>query len=350
MKKPIGLKIDIPEGSKITTIKASDELRAFFENERKNKKQINDYITEFLGGKKVFNKANDIFTKAMTDSLPSNLAKDCLYCKGDSKDESDKKCSKYYMQMGLTYDVAAQSFVQIIFANSHIRNNKEQLKALTINFFKCFRWVKGQGLVFLDLEKLCRHALNSGFLSLSQLFAQSEALQNIEVLNNSLDNVNDESMNNKVLLKEDENYLELQKEFFENKMRFYKEKLKLQKESKLLKDKPKKTKKDKVTKPTTPQYALYYYYLQEGREYPYFENHPEGKIQAIEEVLNKEGLQTSAKYFQIKYNFIANYKTNRVAKNQKKNIDFVANTMLNDYKKPREIAISELSEIINRYK
>lgn len=349
MRKPIGFQINLEEGSKIKTLKMSDELSAYFDKEYATK-TATDYITEFLGSQKAFDKANEIFTQAMSDSLPKGLGSDCLYCKGESKDEDDKKCTKYYLQMNLSFSVSATEYVNIVLKNQHIKNNKKFLKELTINFFRCFNFIKDHGLVYFDLEQLVRHCLNAGFLSISEIFSKSDVLYNLSSINNSIDKLEEEDLNNKLYNKEDVNYLELQKKFFENKLRFYKEELQLQKELKLANHTPKNNKKENTTKPTVPQYALYYYYLQEGRDYPYFENHPEGKVKAINELIEKEGLQTTAKHFQIKYNFIANYRTNRIAKNQKKNIDYVANTMLNNYKNSREIAISELSEIINRYK
>jgi len=99
--------------------------------------------------------------------------------------------------------------------------------------------------------------------------------------------------------------------------------------------------------PTIPQLALFYYYIQVSREFPKFEKHSKGKVKAIEELLKEEGIQTTVKYFQLKYNFINNHKTNRIALNQAKNISYVIDKMLIDYPKAKEIATSEYNLAIN---
>ncbi len=89
---------------------------------------------------------------------------------------------------------------------------------------------------------------------------------------------------------------------------------------------------------------MYYYYLQAGGYYPYFENHSAGKLKAINELIIKDNINTTDKYFQLQYNKISNHKTNRIAKRQASNIDYVANQMLNDYPKSKKIALLELKE------
>ncbi len=108
----------------------------------------------------------------------------------------------------------------------------------------------------------------------------------------------------------------------------------------------KKTNKN-VQRLTIPKYALFYYYIQVSREFPMFEKHPKGKVKAIEELLKKEGINTTSKYFQLKYNFINNHKTNRIALNQAENISYVIKNMLKDYPKAKEIAQNEYNLAID---
>ncbi|MCB0536041.1 MAG: hypothetical protein KDE33_00800 [Bacteroidetes bacterium] len=108
--------------------------------------------------------------------------------------------------------------------------------------------------------------------------------------------------------------------------------------------------KNNKKKISISQYALYVYYLQRSGEITWFENHPEGKLKAIKELLINEGIDTTPKYFQIKYNLINNYNTNRIAKNQIPNISYVIENLLSDYPRAKEIAIKELEEAHSKSK
>lgn len=342
MKKNIGFEIKMNENEKVKVFDLPKETSEYL-NSLIPEKNHTYYLKEFLVYEKNYNNAMDALHNSMEDSLPEKVKSQCKYCNGLSNDKSDKNCIKHTMQMQFTFVVAANEFINLVFRNRFIYNNKPNLLKLTAEFFYCFRFINGKGLMYFDLEKLCRTALNFGFLSLSDLFAKSEIFQAHSIINDTLDSINDEDLQNKVLQREDENYLDLQKEFFENKLRYYKEKIFVEEKQKSLNPK-KRSKSEKTKEPSIPHYVLYYYYLQTNGYFGYFENHPKGKVKAIEELINNEGIDTTVKYFQIAYNKIAHHKTNRVAKNQVPNIDFVANKMLKGFPKAQKEAQQELRE------
>ncbi|GAA0723871.1 hypothetical protein GCM10009430_27770 [Aquimarina litoralis] len=342
-KDIIGFEIDLEEGDRIVEIQTSPELKEYFK--KQFEKNHTYYLTEFIGGKKNYDIAYNTFVKAMRESLPFNIEENCKFCKGEGKEIGDKSCQKFYLQMDLTYIIAASEFINLVFKNKYIYNDKPKLQKLTVKFFDCLRFIKNEGKMYFELEQMCRYTLNSGFLTLSQMLANSEKLNAYKIINRTLDELNEEELQNKVLRREDENYLDLQKEFFENKLRYFKEELYLEEKDnqRLQKENPKKEKQVRKN-PSILQYALYYYYLQQSKDFPHFENHPEGKVRAIEELIKNANLNTTQKYFQLRYNKIANHKTNRVALNQVKNIGFVANTMLKEFPKAQKIALSDLEE------
>ena len=106
----------------------------------------------------------------------------------------------------------------------------------------------------------------------------------------------------------------------------------------------------KTKKATIPQLVLFYYYRHESKELPRFDKHPKGVIKAIEELIVNDDINTSAKYFQLQYNKIANYKSNRIANNKLKAIEFAANTLLIDFPIAQKIALEELQEIISKHR
>jgi hypothetical protein len=347
MKEQIGFEINIPEGSKIVHVPVSKELQKYFKEEVFTGKSHIDYLKEFLATKKNFNVVNGAFLVAMKDALPECLKTQCLYCNGESDEEADKACQKYYLQMQVTFVVAANEFVRIILSHQYIYKNKQALYNVTQDFFRSLVFIKGEGKMYFDLDAICRHILKAGFFSLSEMFAKSKPLQNLQVINDSIDDLEKRKLENEIFAKEDEDYLELQHKFFENKQRYYKEKLFLEEKGAevIQYDKPYINREKEKN---IPIIVLYYYYLQAGGYFPYFENHSKGKIKAIDELIVKDNIQTTAKYFQIQYNKINNHKSNRIAKNKVSNIEYVANQMLNEYPKAKEIALSELKEALTK--
>lgn len=319
------------------------------------KKIWRDYLIEFLQSEKNYDKFYSIVEGGMTEAMPIDVEKNCPKC-GVNTEPTDENlgyeiqgnCTAYKSQMWITYFLAANEFVSIVKRNKVIESNKPLLFDLTKKFFGCFGYRKGEGIMYFDLSMLCRHILHSGFLSISQLFAQSSVLKNLSYINNALDEIGQIEIKNKLFEKEDENFISLQRSFFENKQRYYDTELKLKKEG----NRTLKTlKKDKSTKThTIPQLVLYFHYLQAANVYPFFEHHPEGKFKAIEELIIKENIDTTPKYFQIKYNFISNYKSNRIAKNQVANIAYVANKMLSGYPTAKKLALDELSLAQNKHR
>jgi hypothetical protein len=335
-KGVIGVEIELEKSSRIVKITPSKELKEYFNKEFG--KSPHYYLKRFIGIKN-YNIGMDALNKASSEAIPKEVKENCKYCNGLSEDENDKDCEKYRLQMSMTFLLASSEFINIVHKHRHIYDNKKVLAKLTQNFFRCFAFDNRIGKMYFDLDKICRYILNSGFISISEIFAKSESLQNLKDINNSLNNIEDRDLENKTLKNEDEDYLELQKEFFKNKLRFYKEKLTIEKEQENISKKI-ESKKQKII--SVPIYALYYYYLQASGYYPYFENHPQGKVVGISELIKKEKINTTAKYFQIKYNLISNHKTNRIALNQVSNISFVINEMLENYPKAKELALSEL--------
>lgn len=337
MKRHIG--VQIAKDQKPTKITLGPEMKEYFDKLSKRKNHV-DYIKEFLITKKNYRIVDEAITKAKSNALPPDIKDNCQYCNGPSENVDDKNCSRYYTQMDLTYVLSANEYIRIVLSNKHVYDNKKLLLRLTQKFFECFHFINGKGLMFFDLDTMIRETLNIGFLSITEIFSNSDTLKNLSEINVSLNSLEEESLQNKVLKKEDDYYLDLQKEFFTNKQRYYKEKLFIEnQESGKNKSTPKTN-----NEPSIPKYVLYYYYLQLSGDFPYFENHPNGKLSAIKDVLKNDNIDTSAKYFQIKYNKIAHHKTNRVAKNQESNIDYVAKNMLNDYPYAKEIALSELKQ------
>lgn len=344
--KKLKFVIDIPKGSKFGLIPLSNELAEKLFPKDEGKRTYTDYLVDFLGSKKELEENETNLNKLLHESLPTDIELNCTFCNGDSKDANDRNCQPYLSQMQVSYFLAGTSFVNIVLSNKHIYNDKLALKNLTLKYFDCLHFINGKGELYLDLDELAKYTINSGFVALSNMFRKSPDLVNLQVINDGLDAIDQKILDNELFEKDDDNYFSLQKRFLENKQRFYKEKLAVDEQKQLEEKKESLLEKKGKNKgkPTVTHYAMYYYYLQATGSYPYFENHPKGKLVAIDELIKEEKIKTTINYFQKVYNKIAHHQSNRIANNQKANIEYVANTMLIDYPKAQKLAFKELQE------
>lgn len=101
----------------------------------------------------------------------------------------------------------------------------------------------------------------------------------------------------------------------------------------------------KEGKITIMAWALYYYYLQEAKVHPHFDNYPGGKVAATEEVAAKHKI--SAKRFQMDYNSIQQHKSERLHVSQLKNFNKVI-PLLQDYPDAQRKALDELNVLKQR--
>ena len=211
---------------------------------------------------------------------------------------------------------------------------------------------------YLKKEKKQYHTLESLSTELVGITKQILITINAKVLFDKGELSNTKKINMDLILKNRELELESIKDMpHKNKLEYIKILKKWMKQEKnFIKDitpylKLQESKVEIVTtKANIPQLVLFYYYRQKSKELPLFDNHPKGKVKAINELIIKDNINTSAKNFQIEYNKIYNYDSNRIARKKLKTIEFVANTLLLDYPKAKKIALDELNEISSSYR
>lgn len=342
-KSKIGFELVLNKKEKIKVLKSEKSSFATEYKKFISQKNYKDYIKEFLGSDKnyeIVKKAMDI---AMEQALPEETReRNVDYVNYSNKDFEEKNQLRLesFLQMHITYAVAAIEFINIVIENKSVYNDKGILQRLTVDFFKCFTVIEGEGKMFFDLEKMSRLCLLSGFTSISKMLAKSEKLEAFKITNKSLHSLKGDKLHNEISSKEDNCFIDFQIKYFEKEKEFYEAEVLIEERGRLKSRKQTSEKK----KPSIVEYVLFYYYLQATRYLPYFENHASGKLAGIKNVLKQGNIKTSPKYFQIAYNKIANHTTNRIAKNQEGKISFVANHMLEDYPKAKELALSELKE------
>ncbi|WP_298423231.1 hypothetical protein [uncultured Kordia sp.] len=225
--KIIGFELDEESYKNRVYIKADFDTKELFPE-----KNHIDYLKEFLLTEKNYDKVMNAFNEYKTKSLPKDIKTNCKFCKGESEKEIDKDCSRYYDQMAITFIMASSEFINIVLRHKYIHDNKKQLFKLTINFFNCFSFITGKGLMYFDLAKMIKFSLSAGFLSLTEMFSKSSGLHSLSVINTTLDSLQEDEIQNKLLEKEDHNHLDLQIEFFEKKKGIYETKVFIEKEKK----------------------------------------------------------------------------------------------------------------------
>jgi hypothetical protein len=305
------------------------------------KKNNTYYLKEFLLTKRNYEIINKTLIEVKTKSMPPNIKQDCKFCNGESKSEIDKSCERYYTQMDLTFAIASSEFISIVLRNNLIYNDKKELLKLTVNFFNCLHFIKGKGLMYFDLDKMSRYVLSAGFLSLTNIFSKSDTLNNLTIINNSLDHLEQEDLQNEILQKEDTNFLNLQIKFLEKKKKFYSAKVFVEEKSKVLKNNdPKSVNNNNNTRPNRTDLAFFIYYTNETK-YKILEAVVPSDL-AWKEMGGK--YNKNWKNIQVAYNLIASNTDLRVSKNKVTNIEYVINNMLSKYPKALSLAQDELKQ------
>ena len=329
----IGFKIDLPPNGKLVRYKLSDEVVKQL-GLNKEHKSASDYLKEFLGNEALFNDFEQQFTELTKKSLPENL--ECDFCSGKSTLEEDKACKKYYMQMEFTLFVATTEFVQIVLNNKHIfKDDSNAYQRLAKHFISSLRFVKGEGFLWLDLAELIKLILSEGFISLSKDFGSSDILQSLQLINNTLDDLNARELYNELHNRVDQNFSPIQRKFFTSKQAYLKENLQLE-ELQFAKRKP-QHKHTIEPRPDRTDIAFFAYYMSETGYVISTEPFP--TVKAWKEIGSK--YNRHYKNIQVKYNEIRN-KNNRITERNVSAIQYVVDNMLNDFPNAKSLAEDEL--------
>lgn len=329
----IGFKIDLPPNAKLTSIKLPDEVLKQLGLNSEHKSASN-YLQEFLGSEALYNDFNQQFTELAEKSLPENL--ECEFCSGKSTLVEDKACTRYYRQMEFTLFIATTEFVQIVLNNKHIfKDDSNAYQRLAKHFINSLRFVKGEGFLWLDLGELIRLILSEGFVTLSNEFGSSDTLHSLQVINNTLDDLNSRELYNELHNRVDQNFIPIQRKFFASKQAYLKENLQLE-ELQFTKRKP-QHKHTIDSRPDRTDIALFAYYMSETGNTITSERFP--SVKAWKEIGSK--YNRNYKNIQQKYNEIRIPK-NRITKRNCDSIQYVIDNMLNDYPNAKSLALDEL--------
>ena len=334
-KRFLAVKFDDEEIKRSTSIKLDKDI---FNGSSKNKIYYYEHIENFLQSKEFYDNAIAGISHIVHESLPKKQLEKCLCSdpefNGDIPD-NERPCANLSNQFTFIYFLAGQEFVNIVFNNKVIYEDKEALKELTWNFFLCFE--VNQEIIYFDIDKLIKYTLNANFKALSNLFRGSEIFNYLKGINNTIDSLGSTEIENKLFNKEDLNYISLQKKFLENKRKYLKERLK---EANYRGDAfiEKKEIKNLNLRPNRTDLAYFFYYLSQTN------------IKILKSVFpsdlawNEIGLKfgKSSKNIQKAYNIINSNSKERLRKRKDNNIEYVIENMLKDYPKALKLAKDEL--------
>lgn len=216
------------ENEKPYFIEFTEEQKKQFGFDKKTK-TVWDYFDSYLNDNKTKKILKRKFSSYINETLPKEVKENCLFCKGNNENlkEEDKKCYNYHIEGQMNEFFAVSWFVSIVENNKHLLSDKETLKRLSIKFYECFLF-KG-GRVFFNLRKLTMHCLEQGFLTLSKIFSENDKIQNLEIINETLDNLESEYLSIKMFGDSNPYHIGPQKTFFKNKRKSIKEQLKIEK-------------------------------------------------------------------------------------------------------------------------
>jgi hypothetical protein len=244
--------------------------------------------------------------------------------------------------MNISYVLAATEFINIVHNNRFIFDNKPVLQQLTINFFDSLMFLEGKGIMYFDLDKICRLSLEAGFISISQILSKSDTLNSLKVLNNSIAVIEDEELKNEISQQPDENYLNIQKRFFTNKQRFYKEKIFVENNEITKSNKQVKIESSNNSNFTRTHIAYCIHYLTYTKSLKTENIFPSDKAwKELGQRYNK-----NAKNIQKVYNEINSNTKVRLSKTKISIIQYVIIEMLQQYPKALKLAEDELKMAI----
>ncbi len=337
--KLIGFTIKQEENFKLVSVPLDKKTSDFLDS-KKQGRHHSEYIREFLITPANFKSANDTFIKGMKDSLPKDIRNDCKVCIGESTEESDRSCNRYYLQMEFTYNVVVVEFINIVLKNKHIYQDKQTIFELTKEFFKCIVFLAGKGIMVFDMERLKKYVLKIGLISLSQLLNDSKPLQRLAIINDSLDSLNQQDLENKIFGNADCDCITLQKQFFLNKQTYYKENLFIDRQKILFKEGklPNSSNQNGHTRPNRTDIAYFCYYASETKELKTDNLFSTKKAwKEIGQRFDKDDTN-----IQKAYNKIYSNRSERLKSSKTANIEYVLEHMLTKYPKARKLALDEL--------
>ena len=306
--KQLGIRLENIDTLKTKTIKPTKELAEYFKKQAG--KPPYEYIKEYLNDNKLFNSISEKYISYVNKTLPKEVKASCQWCNGNSKDKDDKKCNNYHSEAQMNFFFASYEFVSLVERNKHLIKGNELKKRLTLQFYECFLFSNGR--VIFDLEKMAMYCLNAGFLTLSKIFANNSALQNLSIINNTIDELNTEELNAEMFNKEKSIYLELQKRFFEDKYNHFQRKQFIDSESKKLNENS-ECEPQQDSQFSVLEWATIFYYADETNLLP------ENRFlkSRIEKFIEFHKIPTTFKSFKSKYHTAKN----RINKNNNYPID-----------------------------
>lgn len=306
--KKLGIRIENIENTKTKFVQLPKETMDKLN--KQSGKTPHDYIKRYLNNKKLHDKIWNQYTEYVNKTLPKDVKQSCQYCNGDSKNVEDKKCSIYYSEAQINYFFASHEFVSIVEKNKNLIKGNELKRKLTIQFHECFLFQDGR--VFFDLEKMAMYCLKAGFFTLSKIFANNSALQNLSIINNTIDELNTEELNAEMFNKEKSIYLEPQKRFFEDKYNHFQRKQFIDSESKKLNENS-ECEPQQDSQFSVLEWATIFYYADETKLLP------ENRFlkSRIEKFIEFHKIPTTFKSFKSKYHTTKN----RINKNNNYPID-----------------------------
>lgn len=306
--KQLGIRYENIETTKLTKIKLPKETADYLNSQAG--KPPYEYIKEYLNDNKLYIELSTKYIEYVNKTLPKEVRVSCQWCNGDRKNEDDKKCSIYQIEAQTNFFFASYEFVVTVEKNKHLIKDKKIRKSLTLQFYDCFAFSNGR--VLFDLEKMAMLCLKAGFLSLSKIFANNTALQNLSIINNTIDKLNDEELDAEMFNKEKSIYLEPQKKFFENKQKYYEKQHFIDTENNKQIGNP-KCEPQQDSKFSILEWATIFYYADETKLLP---KHKFIK-ERMEQFIKSHNISTTFKSFKSKYHTAKN----RINKNNNYPID-----------------------------
>lgn len=219
------MEIANPESVRIYEAKLSPETKEALGFNKKQKTHFN-YLVEYIGIEE-FEKIFLLFKETIIESIPKEEKQKCRVCSlHESENENEKLCTVLQRAGEITMLLASWEFINLVEGNRKIFRDKKQIARLTRNFFGCFRFYRGR--VFFELQEMKSFLIAEGLKNIKNDLEQHPLLESIEIINDSLNLLEEQHIYFKLKNKYKNPYIKTQIKWFREQERFYDKKAVLQ--------------------------------------------------------------------------------------------------------------------------
>ena len=178
----------------------------------------------YLNDDKLFTDWNEHLYQKFHSSISKKTKNECKVCNGESELYEDKKCNNIYNKVNDEVIMLFAIHNNTIENNRHLLESKEMIKSLTIMFFECFEFKKGE--LLFNSNKYDNTILTNFLLLLREYFANLKPVEAVNEITKAIEELETHEIicesSDRILsdfVKPQLKYLKKQRKYYEKKLK-----------------------------------------------------------------------------------------------------------------------------------